>query len=138
MIGWRELAQKTAAVYKSLPDSQQQKTLIYCTGYYTAGALNYYAKELGLPEVYSDNASFLFWMPEKYSFKHLMLIGKRMPDEDDIIFQQFEKATIKDSIHYPLFRETGMKIILFENGNDSAQSLTERGIAEMKARFQRK
>ncbi|GAI52999.1 unnamed protein product, partial [marine sediment metagenome] len=32
MIGWRELAEKTAAVYKSLPDSQQQKTMIYCRG----------------------------------------------------------------------------------------------------------
>lgn len=138
MIGWRELAEKTAAVYKSLPDSQQQKTMIYCRGYFTAGALNYHAKNLGLPEVYSDNASFLFWMPEQYHFKHLILVGKRMPDADDIVFQQFERVTIKDSIHYPLFRETGMKIILFENGNDSLQSITERGVAVLKARFQRK
>lgn len=138
MIGWRELAEKTAAVYKSLPDSQQKKTMIYCRGYFTAGALNYHAKSLGLPEVYSDNASFLFWMPEKYTFKHLILVGKRMPDADDIVFQQFEKVSIKDSIHYPLFRETGMKIILFENGNDSLQSITERGVAALKARFQRK
>ncbi len=138
MIGWRELAEKTAAVYKSLPDSQQKKTMIYCRGYYTAGALNYHAKKLGLPEVYSDNASFLFWMPEKYDFKHLILVGKRMPDADDIVFQQFEKVSIKDSIHYPLFRETGTKIILLENGNDSLSSITERGVAGLKARFQRK
>jgi len=138
MIGWQELSAKTAAVYKSLPDSQREKTMIYCRGYYTAGALNYHAKKLGLPEVYSDNASFLFWMPEKYPFKHLILVGKRMPDADDIVFQQFEKVTIKDSIHYPLFRETGMKIILFENGNDSLQPITERGVAALKARFQRK
>lgn len=138
MIGWRELAEKTAAVYKSLPDSQQKKTMIYCRGYYTAGALNYHAKSLGLPEVYSDNASFLFWMPEKYDFKHLILVGKRMPDADDIVFQQFEKVSVRDSIHYPLFRETGMKIILFENGNNSLQSITEQGVAGLKARFQRK
>ena len=29
-----------------------------------AGALNYYRKKFGLPEVYSDNGSFLFWIPD--------------------------------------------------------------------------
>lgn len=137
MIGWKELAERTAAVYKSLPDSQRQKTMIYCRGYFTAGALNYHAKELGLPEVYSDHASFLFWMPDTYDFKHLLFVGKRMPEEDDIVFQQFEKVSIRDSIHYPLFRETGTKIILFENGNDLLKSITESGVAGLKARFQR-
>lgn len=138
MIGWKLLAEKTAALYKSLPDSQQKRTLIYCRGYYTAGALNYYSKTVGLPTVYSDNASFLFWMPDHFNFKHLILIGKNMPDQDDIVFQQFEKHTVKDVIDYPLFRETGTKIILFENGNDSLKAITERSVAALKARFQRK
>lgn len=138
MIGWKKLAEKTAAVYQSLPASEREKTLVYCRGYYTAGALNYYAKTVGLPEVYSDNASFLFWMPDKYPFKHLILVGKRMPGANDIVFQQFEKVTVRDSIHYPLFRETGTKIILFENGNDSLQAITEHSVATLKARFQRR
>lgn len=138
MIGWKELAEKTAAVYKSMPEAEQRKTMVYCRGYYTAGALNYYAKETGLPVVYSDDASFLFWMPDIYDFKHLLLVGKRMPDADDIVFQQFEKVTVRDSIDYPLFRETKTKIILFENGNDSLKPITERGVAALKARFQRK
>ena len=41
-------------------------------------------------------------------------------------------------MYYPLFRETGMKIILFENGNDSLESITERAVTGLKARFQRK
>lgn len=138
MIGWRELAERTAAVYHALPDTVKEKTLIYCRGYFTAGALNYHAKELGLPQVHSDNASFLLWMPDQYSFKHLMLIDKRMPKANDIVFQQFKKVTVMDSITIPLFRETGMRVILFENGNDSVNVLTERGIAGMKARFSRK
>jgi hypothetical protein len=77
-------------------------------------------------------------MPEKYDFKHLLLIGKKMPDADDIVFQQFEKVSLRDSIDYPLFRETRTKIFLFENGNDSLQPITERGVAALKARFSRK
>jgi hypothetical protein len=113
------------------------KTLVYCRGYFSAGALNYYRKEAGLPEVYSDNASFLFWMPDKYDIRNLILVGHRIPENDDIVFQQFEKMTIKDSINMPLFRENGMRIFLYENGNDSLNSIITKGIAELKSKFMR-
>ena len=78
MIGWKEMAQKAADVYHALPKEERDNMLIYCRGYYSAGALNYYAKEVGLPEVYSDDASFLFWMPEKYPYKNLLLVAHNM------------------------------------------------------------
>jgi hypothetical protein len=137
MMGWKELAMKTGAVYNDLPEDQKLKTMVYCRGYFSAGALNYYRKEAGLPEVYSDNASFLFWMPDKYDIKNLILVGHRFPDKDDIVFQQFEQVTIKDSVNMPLFRENGMKIILFENGNDSLNRIIEKGVAELKRKFKR-
>jgi hypothetical protein len=137
MIGWRELAEKSGAVYNSLSIEQKTKTLVYCRGYYSAGALNYYRKNAGLPEVYSDNASFLFWMPDKYNVKNLILVGHSIPDKDDVVFQQFEKMKIKDSMNMPLFRENGMKIILFENGNDSLNTIIEKGVARLKSEFMR-
>ena len=137
MIGWKELAEKTGIVYNSLPPQERAKTMVYCRGYFSAGALNYYWEKEGLPEVYSDNASFLFWMPDKYNINNLILVAHRIPDKDDIVFQQFQKMTIKDSIDMPLFRETGMKIILFENGNDSLNNLIEKSIAELKSQFMR-
>lgn len=137
MIGWRELASKTAAVYHQLSPAEQKQTLVYCRGYFTAGALNYYGPSLGLPEVYSDNASFLFWMPDTYPFRNLILVGKSIPGKDDIVFQQFAKMELRDSIHYPLFRETGMKIILFSGGNDSLNSITTRAVAGLKSRYKR-
>jgi hypothetical protein len=112
--------------------------MVYARGYYTAGTLNYYGPSLHLPVVQSDNANFLFWMPEKYNIKHLLFLGHNMPQEDDAVFQQFEKVTIVDSVNMPLFREHGMKFILFENGNDSVNAMIERGIAEMKGIFTRK
>jgi 4-amino-4-deoxy-L-arabinose transferase-like glycosyltransferase len=138
MVGWREMTEKAAKCYHSLPPQEQQQTMIYARGYYTAGALNYYGPSLRLPQVYSDNASFLFWMPEKYHLKNLLLVGHTMPGKDDAVFQQFEKATLLDSVNMPLFRENGMKFILFEHGNDSVNNMIEKGIAEMKGKFSRK
>lgn len=138
MIGWKEMAQKTADVFHALPKEEQEKTFIYCRGYYSAGALNYYAKDVGLPEVYSDNASFLFWMPDSYPYKNLLLVAHNMPEKDDIVFQQFEKVTVKDTLTVPYFRETGIRFILFENANDSLNAITTRGVAELKSEFIRK
>lgn len=137
MMGWKELAIKAGAVYNSLPEQEKAKTFVYCRGYFSAGALNYYRKEAGLPEVYSDNASFLFWMPDKYDVKNLILVAHHLPDKDDVVFQQFEKVIIKDSIDMPLFRENGMKIILFENGNDSLNNIITKGVAKLKSKFMR-
>jgi len=122
-------------VYNHLPPEERNKTMVYCRGYFTAAALNYYRKAAGLPEVYSDNASFLFWMPDTYNINNLILLGHNVPGKDDKVFLQFEKMTIKDSMDMPLFRETGMKIILFENGNDSLNHLIEKGIEKLKSRF---
>jgi hypothetical protein len=137
MMGWKEIALKAGTVYKNLPADQRPKTLVYCRGYFSAGALNYYRKEAGLPEAYSDNASFLFWMPDKYDIKNLILVGHQIPEKDDIVFHQFEKMTVIDSIIMPLFRENGMKIILFENGNDSLNTIITKGVAELKSKFKR-
>ncbi len=137
MIGWKEMAEKAGRVYNSLPPAERSKTMVYCRGYFSAGALNFYRKEFRLPEVYSDNASFLFWMPDTYNFKNLLLVAHNIPDSTDKVFQQFEKMTVKDSLVYPLFRENGMRFILYENGNDSLNKLTEKGIAELKGKFRR-
>ena len=137
MMGWKELAEKTGQVYNSLPEEEKSKTMVYCRGYFTAGALNYHRKTVHLPEVYSDNASFLFWMPDTYYVKNLIVVAHNMPGKDDIVFQQFEKVTIKDSMSMPLFRENGMKIILFENGNDSLNHFIEKSIARLKGEFLR-
>ncbi|MGI8638324.1 MAG: hypothetical protein ACR2KZ_23270, partial [Segetibacter sp.] len=135
MLSWKELGDKVSKVYKQLPDSVRAKTLIYCRNYALAGAVTYYGKDLG--QVTSDNASFLFWMPDKYNIRNLLFVGKRIPAKDDAVFQQFEKYTVVDSTTTPYAREQGVKIILFENGNDKVNGMIETGIKEKKDEFQR-
>jgi hypothetical protein len=76
-------------------------------------------------------------MPDKYNVKNLILVGHDIPGPDDTVFQQFERMTIKDSMNMPLFRENGIKIILFENGNDSLNSFIEKSVAHLKREFMR-
>lgn len=137
MIGWKEMTEKAAAVYHQLPPKEQAQTIIYCRGYFTAGALNYFGKAAGLPEVYSDNGSFLWWMPDSFPYKNLLLVAKHIPDRDDTVFNYFESRSIKDSVNQPLFRENDTKFILYENAADSMRYYTERSIATQKAAFKR-
>lgn len=132
MIGWKEMSRKAAAVYRSLPAEQRKETMIYCRAYATAGALNHYGREFGLPTVYSDDSSFLLWMPEKYNIKNLLLVGHQIPDKDDRVFQEFDRYTIKDSVDLPLFRENGIRFILYEGAKPGLNKLIEESVAEQR------
>ncbi len=136
MLGWKELAGKVSLAFASLPDSTKEKTMIHCRNYGQAGAITYYGK--GLPQVNTDNASFLFWMPDKYQVRNILLVAEDQPDKDDIVFQQFQRITVLDSITNPLAREYGTKIILFENGNEQLNRLIENSVREQMDEFRRK
>ena len=135
MLSWNELGTKMSTIYNLLPDSVKAKTLVYCRNYALAGATSYYGK--GLPQVNTDNASFLLWMPDKYNITTLLFAGKNIPAKDDEVFQQFAKYTVLDSIVTPYARERGVKIILYENGNDKLNSMIERGIKKVKDEYRK-
>ncbi len=135
MISWRELGEKVSQVYHDIPGSEKIETMIYCRNYALAGAVAYYGNNI--PKPMSDNASFLFWIPEKVHVKNLIFVGRRIPEKDDLVFQQFEKYTVLDSITTPMARERGVKIILYENGNSEVNEMIETGIAKMKSEYQR-
>ncbi|HSC55411.1 MAG TPA: glycosyltransferase family 39 protein [Phnomibacter sp.] len=137
MMGWKEIAAMVAKQYHALPDSMQQHTMLYCRGYFTASALNYYRHTFGLPEAHSDNGSYLLWMPDSFSFKHLLLVGRRMPDSDDEVFNHFKSRQILDSLQLPLAREDGMRVIFFKDGDSDMNRLVAEGIAEEKKKFSR-
>jgi len=137
MFGWKSLTEMVAKNFHSLPDSVQKETIIYCRGYYSAGALNFFGPELNLPTAISDNGSYLWWIPSPLKFKHLMLISHSDPEPDDEVFNQFEKRILMDSLQLPLFRETGMKVRFFQNGNDSLSYYFTQSLETQKDVFRR-
>src|SRR5450432_78092 len=118
MLGWEEMAQKTSAAFHSLDRSQQANTLIFCDNYGMAGAVNYYREKYKLPEAYSDNASFLYWIPDSLHFQNIVLV-ENDPDEMQRPFvKQFSKVIITDSVTNPYARENGTSIMLLTGAND--------------------
>ena len=138
MLGWKELTQKAEIFFNSLPDSTKANTIIYCRNYGQAGSLKFYGKDAYFKnKVISDNGSFLLWIPERLWFKHLIFIGRRMPEKDDEVFQHFDKASIIDSVTNIYSRQSGDKIIFFENADDKATEIARQGLNDMKKQFHR-
>lgn len=135
-LGWKEITSKAESFYQSLPAGVRDSTIIYCRHYGLAGALKYYGKDQRFKnKVISDNGSFLHWIPDNLSFKHLLFIGRRMPDKDGKVFQHFEKVTIIDSVTYKHSRQLGDKVIFFEKVDSVGSKLATEGLKQMKLRF---
>lgn len=138
MLGWKELAAKSEKFFVSLPDSVKNNTIIFCRNYGQAGSLKYYSKNKEIKsKVFSDNGSFLLWIPDNLTMKNLMLIASRMPDKDDEVFNHFEKVTVIDSVTNPYSRQLGNKIIFFEHIDSTGLRLAVDGLKEMKRKFNR-
>ncbi|MDP9042895.1 MAG: glycosyltransferase family 39 protein [Bacteroidota bacterium] len=118
MLGWEEMAQKTSVAYHLLDSSQKRNTIIFCDNYGMAGAVTYYRKKYSLPEAYSDNASFLYWIPDSIQFQNLVLIENDPNEMQYDFIKQFSKAVMTDSITNPFSRERGTSIILLTGAND--------------------
>ena len=138
-LGWKEITEKAEKFYQSLPQKEKDSTVVYCRHYGLAGALKYYGKD---PEfkakVISDNGSFLHWIPNNFDFKHLLFVGRRMPDKDDQVFQHFEKITLIDSVTYKHSRQLGDRVIFFENVDSVGSKLAAEGLKQMKQEFSRR
>jgi hypothetical protein len=59
-IGWQELAEAVAGVYRSLPPAEREQTGILTGNYGEGGALNLYGPGLGLPHAMSLTNSFWY------------------------------------------------------------------------------
>jgi len=138
MLGWKELAEKTEKFFRALPDSVKENTIIFGRHYGHAGSLKFYSLNLDMTgKVISDNGSFILWVPGDLTMRHLLFIGRRMPDKDDEVFQHFGKASVIDSVGNPYSRQYGDKLIFFENIDSSGLRMAIDGLKEMKRRFNR-
>ncbi|HEX5543741.1 MAG TPA: glycosyltransferase family 39 protein [Micromonospora sp.] len=62
-VGWPELANNVASVYRSLPAAEQATAVILTGNYGQAGAIDRYGRALGLPAPYSGHVNFWRWGP---------------------------------------------------------------------------
>lgn len=138
MLGWKEITEKTEKFYNGLSDSAKKNTIIFGRHYGHAGGLKYYSKSLAFKQnVFTDNGSFLLWISSDIKFVNLILVARRMPSEDDDVFNHFRNKTIVDSVTNPYSRQFGDKIIYFENIDPMGLELASEGLNKKKKTFSR-
>lgn len=124
MLGWEEMAQKVSATWVSLNEEEKKNTLLFCDNYGQAGALNYYARKYHLPEAYSDNASFLYWLPaRKTAIENILLVTDDQEEMQHDFIHDFKVAIVSDSITNPYARERGSLIIILKGANEKMKKM---------------
>ena len=135
MLGWEEMAQKAAAAFSTLNKEEKKQTIIFCDNYGMAGAINFYRKKYNFPEAYSDNASFLYWLPDQMPMKNLVLITGDQDEMQHDFIKDFSSAILYDSITNPYAREHGSLIIILKGANDTFRKMFEEKIDQDKKRL---
>lgn len=135
MLGWEEMAQKAAKAYNMMNDSEKQNAVIFCDNYGMAGAVNYYAPKYHLPAAYSDNASFLYWIPSNINMKNFVLVTDDYDEKQHDFAKGFQSITIVDSVTNVYARERGDWIYLFKGADENFQKYFKEKIAKDKAEF---
>jgi hypothetical protein len=120
MLSWEEMTQKVAAAYASLDSTEKAHTLLFCDNYGEAGAVNYYGPKYHLPPAYSDNASFLYWMPEDYDrFDVLLLVTDDRQEMEHRFLREFKSVRLAGTIVNPYAREEGSLIIVLKGPSEA-------------------
>jgi hypothetical protein len=134
MIGWKELAEIAENTYTGIPAEERKSCYIYAENYGQAGAISFYGKKAGLPEVISFNGSFVFWAPEELSgLKYLIYVN----DEIDELLPLFDKITMAGEITNPYARERGLPVFLCSGPSNEFYALYKRRLEEERNRFLR-
>jgi hypothetical protein len=139
MLGWRELTEKAEnAFYQDLPQEKRDSTVIFCANYGQAGSLKFYGNMTDFKErVISSSGSFLLWIPDSLSFRHLLFINNEIPDDAKELFAHFSRQSLLDSVTNPLSRQRSDKIFLFENADDTAIAMVREMLKQDKKQFSR-
>jgi len=120
MLSWEEMTQKVARAYASLDSTERAHTLLFCDNYGEAGAVNYYGPKYHLPPAYSDNASFLYWMPRDFDrFDVLLLVTDDRQEMQHPFIREFQSARLVDSIANPYALENGSLILLLKGPSEA-------------------
>jgi Dolichyl-phosphate-mannose-protein mannosyltransferase len=134
MLGWEEMSKKMATAYNTLDSNEKKNTILFCDNYGQAGAVNYYAAKYHLPEAYSDNASFLYWMPDRLNFDNIVLLTDDEQEMQHAFIKNFKSAVLMDSVTNSYAREKGSLIIVLKGPDEKFKKFLIEKIEKDKAK----
>jgi hypothetical protein len=118
MFGWREMAEKVAAVYWSLPVRDRERAVFFGNNYGEAAAIDVFGRRLGLPPAVSGHNNYYIWGPRGHDGSVIIIIGGSTEHYAEL-FSAFEIAgriatpyAMPDETGQPIYVLRGMKVPL--------------------------
>jgi hypothetical protein len=74
-FGWKQMAEETARIYKSLSPEEQARTAIFANNYGEAGAIDFFGPRFGLPKSICNHQSYWLWGPRDYDGSIVIVLG---------------------------------------------------------------
>jgi hypothetical protein len=90
MFGWEDLAKNVSEVYQSLPEEERKNTVIYCSNYGKAGAIEYFSKKYPLPNVVCPHNSYWYWSKETNEISTIIIIGGEIEEHLESLEEVYE------------------------------------------------
>jgi len=135
MLGWEEMAQKVSKAYSLLSSQEKEDVFIFCNNYGMAGAVSYYAPKYHYPAAFSDNASFLYWLPLSKNITNMILITDDPNEQQHDWAKGFQQIVKVDSITSAYARERGDYIYLFRGADENFNHFFKEKIEKDRAKF---
>lgn len=121
MFGWREMAEKVAAIYAALPPADQARAVFFGRNYGEAAAIDVLGRDLKLPPAISSHNSYYLWGPHGADGSVVIIVGGN-PDEYAAQFASVEVVGKTDSMYAmpfetnrPIYLLRGLKGSLIDN-----------------------
>ena len=108
MRGWREMADKALSAWQMIPEVERKNTLIFCDNYGQTGALNYYNRRK-MPEAYSFNTDYIYWLPRLERIDNVLLVGDQPGQEVTSLFREIRTVGVVED---EFAREKGTTVFL--------------------------
>ena len=96
MFGWREMAEKVAAVYWALPSQDRAHAVFFGNNYGEAAAIDVFGRRLGLPSAVSGHNNYYIWGPRGHDGSVIIIIGGSTKHYADL-FRSFESRSRIDA-----------------------------------------
>src|SRR6476660_5188514 len=135
MLGWEEMAQKAGKAYNLLSPQEKKDVFIFCNNYGMAGAVSYYAPKYHYPAAFSDNASFLYWLPLNKNITNMILVTDDPNEQQHDWAKGFQQIVKVDSVTSAYARERGDYIYLFRGADENFNHFFKEKIEKDRAKF---
>ena len=104
-VGWNDLAREVADVYNALPAEDRAVAGIYTDSYGTAGAIDQFGPQYGLPHAVSGSLTYYLWGPG-YSWDVMLIVTNRT-NNMSVFFDKCEQKAVTQyeyiSSHFYIF-----------------------------------